>query len=479
MAPRLVVVGGGISGLAAAWAARRLARERGDALEVIVLEREAEVGGKARSIERDGWLVEAGPSGFLGGRPAMERLVDEAGLSPDAIPAGVASRRRFIYRAGRMREIVPNPFALVRHGILSVRGMGRLLVEPFVRARRDGGDEGVFDFAARRLGSEVADRMVRPMALGIFAGDARRLSLAAAFPRMAALEREHGSIIGGMMARKGRTSSGTLTSFRHGMQSLPLALAQGGTFTVRRNARVEAIRRATATSVPTQPASASPSWEVVVEGDGVPIRADGVILAGEPWAMAALVRPLDHAAAAELEAIPCPPIAVVALGFAPGAAERIPAGFGVLIARDEGFRMLGNLWESHLYPGRSPEGHVLVRAMLGGAVDPDIGALSDDVVLQLAREEVARLYGITDPPVHVRIERVARAIPQYLLGHGERVARIERALACFPNLDATGFGLRGVAFADAASDGVTVGERMAARLLGMPTSIDAAAAIAG
>lgn len=459
MAPRLVVVGGGISGLAAAWAARRLADQRGVSLEVIVLERDAEVGGKARSIAQDGWLVEAGPSGFLGGRPAMERLVAEAGLSSDAIPAGVASKRRFLYRAGRLREIVPNPVALVRRGILSGRGMGRMLLEPFVRARRDEGDESVWDFAARRLGREVADRMVRPMALGIFAGDARRLSLGAAFPRMAALEREHGSIIRGMIANKGRTSSGALTSFRRGMQSLPLALARSGRFAVRCNSRVEALRRADATH-------GDASWEVVVAGDAEPMSADGVILAGEPWAMAALVRPLDDAAAAELEAIPCPPIAIVALGFAPEAASRIPAGFGVLIARDEGFHMLGNLWESHLYPGRGPAGHVLVRVMLGGAVDPGIGALPDEAVLQLARDEVARLYGISDRPVFTRVERVARAIPQYEAGHRDRVARIERALSRLTNLDMTGFGLRGVAFADAASDGVHVGERVAARLLG-------------
>ncbi len=461
MAPRLVVVGGGISGLAAAWAARRLADERGQPLEILVLERSAVVGGKARSIARDGWLVEAGPSGFLGGRPAMERLVQEAGLSSDVVPAGVASSRRFVYRAGRMRSIVPNPIALARNGVLSVRGIGRMLLEPFIPRRLETGDETVWDFAARRLGREVADRMVRPMALGIFAGDARRLSLGSAFPRMAALEREHGSLIRGMIARKGKTSSGALSSFRHGMQSLPLALARSGRFTVRCNATVEALARA------------DDQWQVMVAGDTAAIPADGVVLAGEPWAMASLLRPHDLTAAEALDAIPCPPIAVVALGFAPAAAARIPAGFGVLITRDEGFRMLGNLWETHLYPERSPEGHVLVRAMLGGAVDPGIGSLSEEEVVQLAKAEVARLYGITDPPVFQQVERVARAIPQYEVGHRERVARVEQALARLATIDATGFGLRGVAFADAASDGVQTGVRMAARLLGNPVETGA------
>jgi protoporphyrinogen/coproporphyrinogen III oxidase len=454
MPPRLVIVGGGIAGLAAAWAARRLADRHGRELDIVVLERGPVVGGKARTVARDGWLVEAGPSGFLGGRPEMERLVEEAGLSGDAVPAGTASSRRFIYRAGRMRGIAPDPAALALRGVLSPRGVGRMLLEPFVRARRDGHDESVWDFAARRLGTEVADRLVRPMALGIFAGDARRLSLEAAFPRMAALEREHGSIIRGMIARRGRTASGALSSFRHGMQSLPLALARRGRFTVRCGATVGLLHLH------------GDQWRVAVEGDAEAIPADGVLLATEPWAAAGLVRPHAPAAAEALDAIPCPPVAVVALGFAPGAAARVPAGFGVLIARDEGFRMLGNLWETHLYPGRGPAGHVLVRAMLGGAVDPGIGALPAPELLRLAREEVARLYGITEPPVFEHVERITRAIPQYEVGHRDRVERVERALARLPFLDATGFGLRGVAFADAASDGVRTGERLAERMLG-------------
>jgi oxygen-dependent protoporphyrinogen oxidase len=455
MPPRLVIVGGGISGLAAAWGARRVADQHARELDIVVLERDHVVGGKARTIAHDGWLVEAGPSGFLGGRPEMQRLVEEAGLSGDAVPAGMASSRRFIYRAGRMRRIARDPAALALRGVLSPRGVGRMLLEPFVRARQDGHEESVWDFAARRLGTEVADRLVRPMALGIFAGDARRLSLEAAFPRMAALEREHGSIIRGMIAHRGRTASGALTSFRHGMQSLPLALARRGRFTVRCDAAAGPLHLH------------GDQWRVAVEGDAEAIPADGVVLATEPWATAGLVRPHAPAAAEALDAIPCPPIAVVAMGFAPSAAARIPAGFGVLIARDEGFRMLGNLWETHLYPGRGPAGHVLVRAMLGGAVDPGIGALPGPELLRLARDEVARLYGITEPPVFEHVERIARAIPQYELGHRDRVERVERALARLPFVDATGFGLRGVAFADAASDGVRTGERMAGRMLGV------------
>ena len=319
--------------------------------------------------------------------------------------------------------------------------------------RRDGGDETVWAFAARRIGAEAADRLVSPMALGIFAGDARRLSLGSAFPRMAALEREHGSLVRGLIARRGKMSSGTLSSFRHGMQSLPMALAERGGFTVRCGAEVLGLGRDGA------------GWRVAVAGDAEAIPADAVVLAGEPWASAMLLRDVAPEAAAQLDAIPCPAVTVAALGFAPPAAARVPAGFGVLITRGEGYRMLGNLWETHLYPGRGPAGHVLVRAMYGGAVDPEAGAASEADVLAMARAEIARLYGVTDAPVFDQVVRVPRAIPQYEVGHRERVAAVERAVSALPGLSVTGFGLRGVAFADAATDGVRTGEAAAAHLV--------------
>ncbi|MEX1186831.1 MAG: protoporphyrinogen oxidase [Gemmatimonadaceae bacterium] len=452
-ARRLVVIGGGISGLAAAWAARQEASGAQGGLEVLVLERGEHVGGKANSVARDGWLVEDGPSGYLSGRPEMDGLIEAIGLAHDRVPANRAARVRFLYRAGKIRRVVPNPVGLLTEGILGPLGVARMLAEPFVPRRREtNDDESVWSFAARRLGAQVADRMVLPMALGIFAGDARRLSLRAAFPRMAALEREHGSVIRGMIARRGSMSSGTLTSFRHGMQQLPRALAERGGFTVRCNAGVRALRRT------------GDGWSVVVDGDAEAIPADAVVLAGEPWAMAPLLRPHDERAAAELTGIACPPVGVVALGFGPAAAAKLPVGFGLLVARGEGFRMLGTLWETHLYEGRGPAGHLLVRAMFGGAVDPDAGALSESGLAALARAEVAKLYHLTDTPLLEHVVRVPRAIPQYEIGHPARVARISAAIDALPGLSITGNGLRGVAFADAASDGVRVGRTAARRL---------------
>lgn len=446
--PRLVVVGAGISGLAAAWSAHATAARAGVALDVLVLESSDQVGGKARTITRDGWIVEAGPSGFLGGRAELDALISASGLTGDVIAANANAKRRFVYRAGKLRELKPSPVGLAFSGIMSVGGMLRLAMEPFIARSESKKDESVWAFAERRFGSEAADRLMAPATLGVFAGDARKLSVESGFPKFRELEREHGSLIRAMFARRGQSRANGLTSLRNGMQSLPLKLAESGGFTVRCNATVHAITRA------------GDRWNVAVDGDTAPLEADAVIIATEPWAAAPLVRPLDAAAGDALKAIPCPHVTVAALGYDASARARIPDGFGVLISRGEGVRMLGNLWETSIYPGRGPTGGILVRAILGGAVDLDIGSLDNSELLALVRAEVAQLYGLNAEPVFSEVVRIDGAIPQYEIGHARRVATIANAFETLPGLGITGFGLRGVAFPDAAADGVRTGEKL-------------------
>jgi len=444
---RLVVVGGGLAGLAAAWTAHRLGGDIPGGLEVVLLERHREVGGKIRTLTENGWLVEAGPSGFLSGRPELTRLIEDAGLAPAILPANAEAGHRFLLRDGRLREIPTHPMRFARSGLLTVPGLIRMLGELLIPTRHEDGEETVWAFAARRLGRQVADRLVAPMALGVFAGDAHRLSLPAAFPRMAALEREHGSLLKALVARRGRMGTGTLTSFRGGLQQLPRALAARAGFRVHCGAEVNGLRHD------------SGQWRITLAGEREALPADAVILATEPGAMATLLEPLSSRAADDLRSIPCPPVSVVALGYPADSCQGVPHGFGVLIGRDQGYRMLGNLWDTHLFPGRSPPGCVLIRVLLGGAVDREIGDLDDASVVALAVAEVARLYGIVSPPSFHRIVRWERAIPQYETGHRERVARIEAAVARFPGLAVAGAGLHGVSLPDVAASGVQVAER--------------------
>jgi oxygen-dependent protoporphyrinogen oxidase len=304
------------------------------------------------------------------------------------------------------------------------------------------------------------------MVLGVFAGDAKRISLPAAFPRMAALEATHGSLIRGMIAgRKERRArggggpagpGGSLRSFTDGLQSLPRALAASGRFRVRTGTTVAGLARD------------GDGWRLKLT-DGELLSADGVILAVEPRVTARLLADLAPAAAKVLMGIPVPPVTVAAFGYGRATRAALPTGFGMLVPRGEGARILGCLWDTHLFPGRSPEGSLLVRSMLGGAVDPQAAGLDDEAMIRLVRDDLARLLGVREEPEMVHIARWDRAIPQYEVGHLDRVTVVEAALQQLPGLFLAGNSLHGVSFGKTAAAGVTAARAARKHLAHNPT----------
>ena len=337
--------------------------------------------------------------------------------------------------------------------------MLRALAEPFVARKRDDGDESVWDFAARRLGPEVADRLIHPMVLGIFAGDAKRLSLSSAFPIMEELERDHGSLVRAQIARGRARRRGelpplrnTLSSFRAGLQTLPRVLSERGGFETRTSSVVKTLVR-----------REGGGFRVVLE-DGDTVPADVVVVASEGFRAARILASIAPDAARMLEEISYPPVYVVALGYGGEARRHVPEGFGVLVPRGAGFRSLGVTWDGYLFPDRNPRGSLLVRVLLGGAFDPEVAALGEEQVLSLVREEMRRLLGLSTGPMFVRTKLWRNAIPQYELGHGARVARAERDVARIPGLFLAGNALHGTAFGKAAARGVACGHEAIAWL---------------
>lgn len=452
---RLLIVGGGISGLAAAHAARLEYPE----LEIVLLEKSDNVGGKASTFQQDGWLVEGGPTGFLDNEPVIEQLIELAGMKEARLPANKASARRFLVRNGELREIQAHPLKFAKAGILSLGGMLRIAMEPFIRKKHSQDDESIFDFAARRLGSQAAERLIAPMVLGVFAGDAQKLSVASAFPKMTALEEQYGSLVKGMIARRkaGKTKGGPsgpagwLTSFEGGMQSLISGLADSAEFECRCNAELKELTYG------------EDGWSAELANNEV-LRADAVVLAIEPWAMAHVLKKSIPSTSETLMEIPCPSVRVVAMGFPLEATKKIPEGFGVLIPRNEGFHMLGCLWDSYLFKGRAPDGHILLRMMFGGAVDPSIANMSEEELLQIAKKELSRLFNIQQEPVFEKVVSWSKAIPQYTLGHAERVENIEKAVAEKPGLYLAGNGMYGVAYGRSAAAGFQAGQEAARQL---------------
>lgn len=441
-----VVVGGGISGLAAAF---RL-REAGHA--VTLLEAEARVGGKIHSERVDGYLVEHGPNGVLDSRPAFRALAEALGIDGRILPANAAAAHRFLYLRGGLRALPEGPKGLFSRDLMSPAGWARLFAEPFVPGRRQGPDESVFDFAARRLGPEVARTLIDPMVTGIYGGDARQLSLHAAFPRLRALEDAHGSLIRGalagipgrMKARRakrredaaGSQRGASLSSFPEGMGELVSALRASLGDAVHTGRPVERMTRV------------GQRWQLHAAG-GDPVVADRVVLALPTFAAATLLGPHASAAAEALAAVPYAAVGVVGYGVRADQLPRALDGFGLLVPSAEHRRVLGVLWSSSIFAERAPDGHALLRIILGGARHPELLDLDDDALLAVVRAELSVvLGGPMPPPAFARVVRWPRAIPQYTLGHQARRTQAEGAVAQLPGVHLAGNGLFGVSVAE-------------------------------
>jgi oxygen-dependent protoporphyrinogen oxidase len=473
---RVAVVGGGVAGLATALAVADRARAAGVGLEVRVLEAAPRAGGNLRSERVDGYTVEWGPNGFLDNVPATIELVRRIGLEGELQPAAAAAARRFLYRRGRLHELATQPLRFLASPVLSPGGRLRILREPWTPPKPAGVDETVHAFAARHIGEEAASVLVGAMVSGVFAGDARRLSLECAFPKMAAMEAAHGSLVRAMLARlrerraatrrlaelraRGEEApeltrpggpagpGGTLTSFRGGIETLIEGLARALDGVLETGRRVAAIERSGA------------RWRVAAGGET--LDAEAVVVAVPAGQAAPLLAPLDAGLGAALAGIPAAGLAVVALAYDAAALGGAPRGFGFLAPRGEGLRILGCLWDSSIFPGRAPAGKVLMRAMIGGALDPAAVALSDDELLAAVRADLGRAMGFAAAPERVWIFRHRLGISQYVVGHREKLAALADAERRLPGLLLAGQSYHGISMNACIESAAVLAERVLA-----------------
>ena len=419
---RIAIVAGGVAGLATAVNLLDQAREQGIDITVTVFEKEDHPGGNLRTLKQGGWQLEWGPNGFLDNEPATLRLVERLGITDKLQRSSDAARRRFLLVDGRMQEIPTTPPAFLKSGMLPVAAKLRMAGELFIPARKDLGvaadrpetDETIAAFGERRLGKTFAEVMIDPMVKGVFGGEAKQLSLAAAFPRMVELENEYGGLFKAMIAlgkkKKGKSKtdagpSGTLHSFGGGMADLIDALAANLQADNRADlvlaADVKAINRVDQT------------WEVSTS-DAKHGPFDLVVNAAPAHAAARHLRALDSEIADGLASIPFAPMAVVAMGFGRDQVTHDLDGFGMLVPGKEKRDLLGALWTSSIFPGRTPAGKVLLRCMAGGAGNPAIMSLSDDELTKVICSELRPLLGLQGQPEMVTVIRHDRAIAQYI-----------------------------------------------------------------
>ncbi|MEZ0314134.1 MAG: protoporphyrinogen oxidase [Myxococcota bacterium] len=452
---KVLVVGGGVSGLATAFEMLRLARERGEPLTVRVLESEPWVGGKLRSRKQDGFLIEEAANGWLRATGTTDALCEAVGCGPNIVQANEAAGERYLVAKGVLRALPTSPFKLAASDLLSIAGRLRVAKEPFIAPPVGTEDESIASFGRRRFGPEATELFVDPMVTGVYAGDPERLSFPSCFPKLAALERTHGSLIKGMMAvRKAGTGDGgsvpdsrRLTSLGAGMGSMCEALRVALGDAVRCGGRVVRVEQV------------GGAYRVHF-ADGTTEEGDAVVVATPAEAAARMLASLDDPLAREIGGITYNAVAVVALAF-PADAVKV-RGFGFLAPHRERRRILGTLVETNVFAGRAPTGYVLTRTMVGGTRTRELLEASDDELVTGVRNELADLANILARPTLVQVIRHPRAIAQYEVGHAARLTRIDGRLANHPGLYLTGGAYRGVSVNDCIADATATAKRVLA-----------------
>ncbi len=476
--PRIVIVGGGVSGLSAAHRLVEWSRDNGRPIDLSLVEGSDRLGGVIHTIRRDdGFLLEAGPDNFITNKPAGIRLVERLGLTDELIEPNEQHRRAMVVRKGRLCAIPdgfqlmasPSVWSVLRSPIFSWGGKLRMAMEPFVKAKRDmdaAYDESLASFVTRRFGKEALDRLIQPMIGGIYTADPQTLSLRATLPRFLDMEREYGSVVRGLRKRRSGTGGDTgaryslFVSFRGGMSTMIDALSRViGQESIRMNTRVTGLQRASESDAPCD----QRPWRVEIDGRES-IEADHVVLACGARRSADLLQQVDTELADVVGSVAHASSAVVHLAFRRKQVGHRLDAFGFVVPHVEGMNILAGSFSSVKYAGRAPDEHVLLRAFVGGALQPDLMQLDDAAITRVVQTDLASLLSIQGGPKFTTVHRWFDAMPQYEVGHLQRVETIEASLANHTGLALAGNALGGVGIPDCIAQAERVVDDLTANL---------------
>lgn len=427
----IVVIGGGISGLACGYHLQQ------SGIPVRVLNAGSRPGGLIETREQDGFRFELGPQSFLSTEPLL-KLIDALSLKDELLQAN-SKASRYILLHGKLVPAPLAPPSLLTTPLLGAQTKYRIFTEMFRHSRPPENDESISAFIRRKFGDELLERLVAPFVSGIYAGDPEKLSLRASFPKLHEFELKYGSVLRGAM--KSRPPKGTpragLCSFRDGMDTLPRALGARLGDALLNGVTVTAVRRVEV--------NGKSSFEIdIVRNDHCEtLQGNAVIVTAPVNAASEILKSVSEQIAPSFARIEYAPVAVVAAGYRREQIGHKGDGFGFLVPRSEGLRVLGTVWNSSLFPGRAPEGMACFTSFAGGATDPSLLEWDDDRIAETICGEVGRVLGITGPPVTRLVHRYNRAIPQYNLGHTETVSDLNAAISSVPGLFLAGNYLSG------------------------------------
>jgi oxygen-dependent protoporphyrinogen oxidase len=480
----IAVIGAGITGLTAAFYLKRAG------VPVTVYEAGGRVGGVIKSLRQDGFLAEFGPNTLLETSPKIAQLVRDAGLESRKLATDPKAEARYVVRYGRPIEMPGTPLGFFTTPFFSLRAKLAVMREPFVRPRRDGAEESIAQFVVRRLNQEFLDQAIDALVAGIYAGDPYQLSLPHAFPKLKALEDRYGSLIKGQIfGARARKKSGEVAkdraakcSFDEGLQVLPDTLAARLGDAMKLNAAVTRLE-------PT-----AGGWRLTVGGNGRETNGNiqpstfnaehpsfqsehsAVIYCGTAHQLAELEigrtgggsvsnisrenddrRDTDPTVFSEIK---YPPVASVVLGFRREDVAHPCNGFGMLIPKIAGFKILGTIFSSALFPNRAPAGHLTLTSYIGGTRYPELAGLPEEKLVELTLADLRRLLGVTGRPVFVHTAFYPQAIPQYNVGYGKYRDLLNELEAARPNLFFAGHYRDGVSLGDSIVSGVNIAERV-------------------
>ena len=468
----VVVVGGGISGLSTAFFVMEEAKKHELQIQCTVVERDIRWGGKILTNHPANLLIEGGPDSFLTSKPWALALCRTLGLESQLIPTITENNRTFSLCRGALRELPQGLLSfrpqrvdtLVSGGLLSWRGLLRMGAERFwPNASSKRGEESLASFFRRRFGTEAFDYLIEPLVAGIYAGDAEELSLEATFPRFRELEQEYGSVIKGMRAVQakaqqvakpsGSTPASLFMTLRNGLGDLIDTLTQ----------------RLTEGGVQLMSGTGCLPFQETVENDrkyslhlenGSKLSADAVVLTTPAYQTAQLLQNFQPEAAVVLTQIPYTSTATVSLAYPTEAVTGRIRGFGFVVPRKEQRPILAGTWTSLKWPDRSSKGETLIRCYVGGRGREHILDQDDDCLVEVIRQELQAIVGIVNPPNYREVHRWVRGMPQYVIGHQDRVAKLKELMASSPRLQIIGAGLCGIGIPDCIREGERVAERL-------------------
>lgn len=447
---RITIIGGGISGLSLGFA---LLQKRQD-LELKIFEAENHPGGKIRTVKTESYLCEASVNGFLNNKPETLELASR--LSLPLLKSNDNARKRYILTGSKLRLIPDNPKAFFASGFLSISGRMRVILE-LLMPRGNADDESLESFALRRVGREFFEKLLDPMASGIYAGDPSKMSIKSCFGKVFEIEKRYGSLIKGFIAiskeakKTGKKvsagPSGVLYSFTAGMSGLIDALKDflGGKILTDKGVRAIEKRL---------------NFYEIFFDDGTVYESDKVVLAVPAYCAAQAISSMDKNIADILKTIPYPPVTVVATGFAKNKISADMDSFGFLIPGKENRSILGTLFDSSIFTGRAPEGKALLRTFVGGARRPELALQDDERLLNMVVSELSDILKIGADPEFVRIFRWQNAIPQYLVGHHEKLRRLDEQLQKYKGLYLTGNAYQGVSVNDCVANNFALADKI-------------------